>query len=67
MRASDLPTPGILSNGQTLRHETAHAISRAEINADRSETSDTAEQLRLFFEDCALICQTIIEQAQAGA
>ena len=47
MRASDLPTPGILSNGQTLRHQTAIAISRAEINADRSATSDTAENLRL--------------------
>jgi len=63
MRASDLPTPGILSNGQTLRHQTAIAISRAEINADRSETSDTAENLRLFFEDCARHCQTILDDA----
>lgn len=66
MRASDLPTPGILSNGQTLRHETAHAISRAEINADRSVTSDTAEQLRLFFEDCARKANDIIATGSAG-
>lgn len=48
MRASDLLSPGILSNGQTLRHQAAHAISRAEINAANGNV-DTAERLLLFF------------------
>lgn len=60
MRVTDLPSPGILSNGQTLRHQTAHAISRAEINLQRSENSDTAENLRLFFEDCAQRLQDLL-------
>lgn len=66
MIASELPSPGLLANGQTLRHQTAHAISRAEINLDRSPTSDTAERLRLFFEDCARKANDIIVSGDAG-
>lgn len=62
MRASELPTPGILSNGQTLRHAAAHAISRAQINADRSPDSDTAAQLLVFFNACAAACSELLEE-----
>ena len=48
MRASDLLSPGLLANGQTLRHAAAHAISRAQINADRGSLS-TAADLMAFF------------------
>lgn len=61
MRASELPSPGVLSNGQTLRHAAAHAISRAEINVQRSPDSDTAAQLLIFFNACAAACQEIVE------
>lgn len=61
MRASDLPTPGLLSNGQTLRHTAAHAISRAQINSDRSPDSDTAVQLLEFFSACATRCGELLD------
>lgn len=51
MRASDLPSPGVLSNSQNLRHTAAHAISRAEINAGLG-TLGTAAQLSAFFAAC---------------
>lgn len=60
MRVADLPSPGILSNSQTLRHAAAHAISRAEINAAQSPDSDTAAQLLIFFNACAAACTAII-------
>lgn len=53
MRASDLPSPGALSNGQTLRHEAAHAISRAQINRDLYYESTTGPILAGFFMACA--------------
>lgn len=62
MRASDLPTPGVLSNGQTLRHAAAHAISRAEINAANSPDSDTAAQLIVFFNACSAACASLLEE-----
>lgn len=62
MRASELPSPGILSNGQTLRHAAAHAISRAEINHDRSPDADTAVQLLAFFNACAAACAALIDE-----
>lgn len=61
MRASDLPSPGVLSNGQTLRHAAAHAISRAEINAARSPDSETAAELLIFFNACAAACAAIVD------
>lgn len=48
MRASELLSPGTLSNAQRLRHTVAHAISRAQINADLGNT-DTAARLLTFF------------------
>lgn len=59
MRASDLLSPGILSNSQTLRHETAHAISRGEINMGRG-SEGTLEDLAAFFTNCALLTNEII-------
>lgn len=64
MRASDLPSPGLLSNSQTLRHAAAHAISRADINAQRSPTSDTATNLFTFFTACAAACTAIIDEME---
>lgn len=61
MLASNLPSPGVLSNGQTLRHASAHAISRAEINAGNSPDSDTAAQLLIFFNACAAACSAVME------
>lgn len=61
MIASNLPSPGILNNSQALRHEAAHAISRAEINAQLSPDSDTAADLLVFFNACAAACTAIIE------
>lgn len=48
MRASDLLSPGLLANGQALRHAAAHAISRAQINADRGSLSTAADLLSFF-------------------
>lgn len=48
MRASDLLSPGLLANGQTLRHAAAHAISRAQINAARGSLSTTADLMAFF-------------------
>ena len=62
MRASDLPTPGILSNGQSLRHAAAHAISRAQINGEHSP--DTALALKQFFEACAAAVAYMVEQPE---
>lgn len=59
MRASDLLSPGILSNGQTLRHETAHAISRGEINIGRNN-ADTLAALATYFADAAAKCSATI-------
>jgi len=59
MRASNLLTPGVLSNGQTLRHETAHAISRGEINIGRNN-ADTLATLATYFADCAAQCTATI-------
>lgn len=52
MRADQLKSPGILSNGQTLRHQTAHAISRAETNLGHG-AGDAAAKLIAFFDDCS--------------
>lgn len=62
MRATELPSPGLLSNSQTLRHVAAHAISRAQINADLSPDSDTAAELLVFFNACAAACSALIEE-----
>ena len=61
MKASTLPSPGVLSNGQTLRHAAAHAISRAEINASRSPDSETAAELLIFFNACAAACAAVVD------
>lgn len=66
MRASELPSPGQLSNSQTLRHAAAHAISRAEINADLSPDSDTAAQLLIFFNACAAACAALVGGDEGG-
>lgn len=52
MRADQLLSPGVLSNGQSLRHESAHAISRAEINLSNGVPS-TATDLKAYFTACA--------------
>jgi hypothetical protein len=62
MRASDLLSPGVLSNGQTLRHETAHAISRGEINIGRNN-ADTLTALATYFADAAAKCTATISAA----
>ena len=64
MRASDLPSPGVLSNSQTLRHAAAHAISRAQINAAQSPDSDTAAELLIFFNACAAACSELIDNGE---
>lgn len=66
MRASDLLSPGILSNGQTLRHETAHAISRGEINIGRNNAS-TLTALAAYFTDAAAHCNEVIADATPTA
>lgn len=63
MLASNLPTPGVLSNSQRLRHEAAHAISRVEINAQQSGEG-SAETLATFFTACAAACVTAVEATQ---
>lgn len=63
MRASDLPSPGILSIGQTLRHAVAHAISRAQINSHLIPDSPTARDLRYFFNSCGNACRTVLDMA----
>lgn len=65
MLASDLPSPGVLSNSQQLRHAAAHAISRAQINADQSPDSDTAAELFVFFTACAAACTEVIDALAA--
>lgn len=67
MRATDLPSPGILASGQTLRHTVTHAISRAQINLSRNPESDTPDDLLAFFEDCAIKCNEIIIAAGGEA
>lgn len=52
MRADQLKSPGILSNGQSLRHQAAHAMSRAEINLSHG-AGESATVLAAFFTDCA--------------
>jgi hypothetical protein len=66
MRASDLLSPGILSNGQTLRHESAHAISRGEINIGRNNP-DTLAALATYFADAAARCSATIAAATPDA
>lgn len=51
MRADQLKSPGVLANGQTLRHQSAHAISRAELNLAMGGI-DTSNKLQEFFQDC---------------
>lgn len=64
MRPSDLPTPGVLSNGQALRHLCASAISRAEINHQLSEDGQTAEALLDFFDAAADACADLIPDSE---
>lgn len=66
MRASDLLSPGVLSNGQTLRHESAHAISRGEINIGRNNAT-TLSALAAYFTDAALHCNTVIADSTPSA
>jgi hypothetical protein len=55
MKATNLPTPGILSNGICLRTEAAKAISSLQIAASRTQGGKAAgaEQLEEFFTACA--------------
>lgn len=66
MRASDLLSPGVLSNGQTLRHESAHAISRGEINIGRNN-AETLTTLAAYFTDAALHCNTVVADSTPSA
>lgn len=66
MRASDLLSPGVLSNGQTLRHESAHAISRGEINIGRNNP-DTLAELATYFADAAAKCTAVITASTPDA
>lgn len=62
MRADTLKSPGT-RNGQTLRHESANAISKAEIAAGRGSLG-TAVDLAAFFTDCASKLSTQVTAAQ---
>lgn len=54
MRQENLPSPGAINNGQTLRREAAKAISYHEIQLDRrGEPAAAAVELRDFFLACA--------------
>lgn len=66
MRASDLLSPGVLSNGQSLRHESAHAISRGEINIGRNNAT-TLTALAAYFTDAAARCNEVIADATPTA
>lgn len=62
MRVENLPTPGVLSNGQSLRHLCASAISRAEINEQLTNDGQTAEDLLAFFDAAAAACADLITE-----
>jgi hypothetical protein len=70
MRATNLPSPGLLANGNSLRFEAARAISSVEIVNDKTPgglaaqgPSNSAEQLKLFFIACAAQMVLISPQA----
>ena len=61
MQATNLPTPGTLSNGICLRSEAAKAISSLQIAAARTPGGKAAgaAQLEAFFTACAAACTAL--------
>lgn len=67
MRDTNLTSPGILSNGFTLRREAAKAISTIEIAASKTPggKTDAAHRLAAFFASCSAALTAFVESTIA--
>jgi hypothetical protein len=53
MKLTDIPSPGLVSNGPLLRSEALKALNYSLIQRDLSPESDSAKVLQAFFTACA--------------
>ncbi len=69
MNLFDMPSPGQITSGQTLVQAAYRAIQYTRVVAERQPDSDTGEQLRKFFLQCAKFCPKALtpEQMQVRA
>jgi hypothetical protein len=72
MKADTLLSPGLLSNGQTLRHQVAHAISNVEVVCGLPGNRSSALALSAFLTDAAsklatLVAEGLVTTAQSTA
>ena len=57
MQLHNVPSPGFIANGHSLRQEAYKAINTARVRADITNgTATTGADLRDFFLECAKLC-----------
>lgn len=62
MQLVDIPSPGFISNGHTLRQEAFKAINTCRVRADVTKgEATTGKDLRDFFLACAALCPLPIQ------
>jgi hypothetical protein len=62
-----MPSPGPITRSQSLVQEAFRAINYCRVIAERQPDSDSGDQLRKFFTECAKLCPKSLTPAQIQA
>ncbi len=62
-----MPSPGPITRSQTLVMEAFRAINYTRVIAERQPDSDSGDQLRKFFTECAKLCPKALTAEQVAA